>query len=142
LDALCTGDDPAAYRADLFHVSHREYCTGFYFGRNEVERPTEIDYLTSHIFLGIIGPQVSDGLYELDIRNQIAAGQTIEYIGPDLPFIEDSTFELMDENGGFVKKADHEHVIRIKPGVPVQPGYIIRRREAQQSPHRPERIQS
>jgi putative protease len=131
LDALCpcaaTGDDPAAYRTDLFHVSHREYCTGFYFGKSEVERPTETDYLMGHVFLGIIGPQVSDGIYELDIRNQIAIGQTIEYIGPDLPYIEDSTFELIDENGNSLKKADHEHIICIKPGVSVQPGYIIRR---------------
>ncbi|AEF80316.1 peptidase U32 family protein [Leadbettera azotonutricia] len=123
----CTNDDPAAYRADLFHVSHREYCTGFYFGKSEVERPTETDYLMGHVFLGIIGRQVSDYLYELDIRNQIATGQTIEYIGPDLPHIEDSNFELIEENGNSVKKADHEHIIRIKPGVPVQPGYIIRR---------------
>jgi putative protease len=117
----------AEYRSDLFHVSHREYCTGFYFGKSEVEHPTEKNYLRSHIFLGIIGRQVSDGVYELDIRNQIVTGQPIEYIGPDMPCVEDSTFELMDQNGGPLQKADHEYVVRIKPGVPVQPGYIIRR---------------
>ncbi|GHU67978.1 peptidase U32 [Spirochaetia bacterium] len=131
LDALCANsakDDTADYRRDLFQVSHREYCTGFYFGKSEVERPTDKDYLSGHAFLGIIGLEVSDGIYELDIRNQIASGQPIEYIGPDLPYTKDSAFELLDEKGVSIKKADHEHMVRIKPGVPVQPGYIIRRR--------------
>ncbi|MDR0877994.1 MAG: U32 family peptidase [Treponema sp.] len=122
-----SADDLASYRADLFRVSHREYCTGFYFGRGEVERPTETGYLTKDMFLGIIGKEVSDGVYELDIRNQITAGMAIQYIGPDEPFIQDSNFTLLDENGASLQKADHEYTVRIKPGVRVHSGYIIRR---------------
>jgi putative protease len=132
LDALdgklaVSANDLAAYRADLFQVSHREYCTGFYFGRDEVEHPTEIDYQMNHVFLGIIGKQVSDGVYELDIRNQIAVVMAIQYIGPDEPFMLDLNFTLLDESGTSIQKADHEYTIRIKPSVRVQPGYIIRR---------------
>jgi putative protease len=131
LDALENPAPPSAseltlYRDDLFHVSHREYCTGFYFGRGEVERPTEAEYQEHHVFLGIIGREASPGVYEIDIRNQIRAGETIEYIGPGLSLARDSAYTLLDENGEPLPKADHGHSVRIRPSVPVQPGYIVR----------------
>ncbi|MDR1933766.1 MAG: U32 family peptidase [Spirochaetales bacterium] len=133
LEAGCAGrpdlsaQDLAVYREDLFRVSHREYCTGFYFGRGEVQRPTEAEYLEHHVFLGTIGREVSPGVYEMDIRNQIPAGGTIEYTGPSLHCAGDSAYVLLGEDGLPLPKADHGHKARIRPGVPVQPGYIMRR---------------
>jgi putative protease len=116
----------AAYREDLFRVSHREYCSGFYFGRGEVQRPTEAEYQEHHVFLGTIGREVSPGVYEMDLRNQLCAGGTIEYIGPNLPSAPDSGYSLFGEDGLPCGKADHGHAVRIRPGIPVAPGYIIR----------------
>ncbi len=42
------------YRSDLFAVSHREYSTGFYFGRDAFEQPTLGSYRQTHLFLGSI----------------------------------------------------------------------------------------
>jgi putative protease len=124
--AAPSAEELAAYREDLFRVSHREYCTGFYFGRGEVQRPTEAEYQEHHVFLGIIGREVQPGVYEMDLRNQIRAGGVIEYIGPGLPFAADSGYTLLDENGAPLEKADHGHRVFLRPGVPVEPGYIIR----------------
>ncbi|MCL1818850.1 MAG: U32 family peptidase C-terminal domain-containing protein [Spirochaetaceae bacterium] len=120
-------EDLAAYREDLFKVSHREYCTGFYFSRGEVERPTEAEYQEHHVFLGTIGAETSPGVYALDIRNQIHAGGTIEYIGPGLPCAADSAYTLIGEDNETLAKADHGHNVRLRPGIPVQNGYILRR---------------
>jgi putative protease len=120
-------EDLAAYREDLFRVSHREYCTGFYFGRGEVQRPTEAEYQEHHVFLGIIGRQTQPGVYEMDIRNQISAGAEIEYIGPGLPCAADLRYTLLGEDGETLEKADHGSGVRIRPGIPVRPGYIVRR---------------
>jgi putative protease len=120
-------EDLALYREDLFKVSHREYCTGFYFGKTEAARPTEAEYLEHHVFLGIIGREVQPGVYEMDIRNQIPAGAEIEYIGPGLPRAADSGYTLLGEEGEVLEKADHGHNVRIRPAVPVMPGYIVRR---------------
>ena len=122
-------EDLAAYRDDLFKVSHREYCTGFYFGRGEVMRPTEAEYQEHHVFLGILGAETSPGEYALDIRNQIHAGETIEYIGPALPCAADKAYTLLGEDGDTLAKADHGHSVRIRPGIPVQSGYIIRKQK-------------
>lgn len=129
LDAIAGGPaaDLAGYREDLFNVSHREYCTGFHFGRGEVERPTESSYHQHHVFLGTVGRESAPGVYLLDLRNQILAGQEIEYIGPDLPYVRDNSFTLLDEEGSPLAKADHGHTVRLKPGRPVREGYILRR---------------
>lgn len=126
-DRPCPGPrELAACREDLFRVSHREYCTGFYFGRGEVQRPTEAEYQEHHVFLGIIGREVSPGLYAVDVRNQIRAGGAIEYIGPSLPRAVDSGYTLSGEDGTPLEKADHGQAVFIQPDIAVEPGCIIR----------------
>ena len=129
LDAL-SGTAPAdlaEYRDDLFKVSHREYCTGFFFGRGEIDRPTESDYREHHVFLGTVGRETRPGVYALDIRNRITAGSPVEYIGPDLLRARDEAFTLLDESGRPLDKADHGHTVFLKPGLPVREGFILRR---------------
>ena len=122
--------DLAGYREDLDNVSHREYSTGFYFGKEDIERPTEKSYMRQYIFMGTIGKPAEDGLWELDVKNQIKPGETLEYIGPDIRFKEDSSYTIYDEEGIKVSQADHGKPYRIKPGVPVQQGFIIRKASA------------
>ncbi|MDR1626635.1 MAG: U32 family peptidase [Spirochaetia bacterium] len=124
--AAPSAEELAACREDLFRVSHREYCTGFYFGRGGVQRPTEAEYQEHHVFLGIIGRELSPGVYEMDIRNQIRSGWTLEYIGPDISSAGDGGYTLLGEDGQPLEKADHGHAVRIRPGIPVEPGYIVR----------------
>ncbi len=50
-------DHPAdrnPFRDDLFAVSHREYSTGFYFGREAFDQPALGSYRQTHLFLGSI----------------------------------------------------------------------------------------
>ncbi len=129
LDALAGNPvaDLELYRQDVFRVSHREYCTGFYFGKSEVEKPAGTLYKEHHVFLGTIGDMHLNGTYELDLRNRIETGQPIEYIGPSVPFLKDDAFTLLDIEGNPIQAASHGQKVYLKPGIPVEPGYIIRK---------------
>ena len=138
LDALESGaesDTWAGYRDELYKVSRREYSTGFYFGKEEIEQSTQQSYAREYLFLGSIGNEAGNGYYELVVKNQIRDHETIEYIGPDILFEVDEAYEIVDEEYHRVSKADHGKPYFIKPSVPVQPGYILRKKRKADSPN-------
>ena len=92
-----------SYRDELFNVSHREYSTGFFYGRgpidvdDDINKPTTDGYLRDYLFLGTIGTQVKPGIYEVDIKNQIKNGEALEFIGPDVLCLKDDNIAVLDE---------------------------------------------
>ena len=82
--------------------------------------------MREYVFLGTIGAPAGDGLYELNVKNQIRSERPLEFIGPDLLYEKDSQYRLFDARGEVVDQADHGKEYFIRPSVPVQPGYIIR----------------
>ncbi|MDA3956978.1 U32 family peptidase [Oceanispirochaeta sp.] len=129
IDSLEGSKDPQleGYREELMKVSHREFSTGFYFGKDDIEQPTGKMEASPYKFLGSIGKEVSPGEYELDVKNQILTSQEIEYIGPDLLFQADNAFALKDPEGITIEKIDHGKPCTIIPGCGVKDGYILRR---------------
>ncbi|MBN1686970.1 MAG: U32 family peptidase, partial [Spirochaetales bacterium] len=67
-------------------------------------------------------------VFSLDVKNTMTAGEPVEYIGPDILYLEDATFELLDETLTPAPRADHGKTSYIKTGLPIKPGYIIRKR--------------
>ena len=133
--AIDDDKDKDLYKRDIFDVSHREFTTGFFFRDDPVEsrvdddvsRPTSYGYERSYTFLGTIGKKVKENLWEIDCRNQIKNGQTLEFIGPDVPLLSDSNFKILDENGFPIFKLDHMKKGLIETNLPLKEGYIIRR---------------
>ena len=80
------------------------------------------------MFLGIIEKKVSENTYSLVVKNQIRAGEKIEYVGYDILFLEDDTFGILDENNTAVEKTDHGKTAFIVTDKPVKPGYILRQK--------------
>ncbi|MCF7941982.1 MAG: U32 family peptidase [Spirochaetia bacterium] len=115
------------YKEELFKVSRREYSTGFFFGKEDIEASTQKSYVRQYMFLGSIGDPDQDGLLHLDVKNQILDTDTIEFIGPDILFIEDTGFTLYDGDRQIIHKADHGKPCFIKPSVPVHKGFILRK---------------
>ncbi|QEN08675.1 U32 family peptidase [Oceanispirochaeta crateris] len=128
IDSLEGKKDPQleGYREELMKVSHREFSTGFYFGKDDIEQPTGKMEASPYKFLGSIGKEISPGEYELDVKNQILTSREIEYIGPDLLFQADNSFSLKDPEGVLIEKIDHGKPCTIIPGCPVKEGYILR----------------
>ena len=131
--AIDGSDDADKYRRDLFDVSHREYTTGFFFSSgpvdasSDVSRPTSYGYQRNYLFLGSIGKCIGDGIYEVDIRNQIRKGDTLEFIGPDVPLLSDADFTLLDGEGNETEQLDHGKAGSICTSLPLREGYIMRK---------------
>lgn len=119
--------DAAGYREDIFNVSHRPYCTGFFYGQGPVATMEGGSYLRAYQFCGMIGKAVRPGVWELDVRNHIAKGDRLEYLDPDTPTMEDESFTLLDEEGQPVDQADRCKVRFLATDRPVRPGDIIRK---------------
>lgn len=121
------------YRDELFNVSHREYSTGFFYGRgpidvdDDINKPTTDGYLRDYLFLGTIGKKVKPGIYEVDIKNQIKNGEAIEFIGPDVLCLRDDNICVLDENYQPTEHLDHCRSGYIKTTAPLKDGYIIRK---------------
>ncbi len=128
LKALAGGAVPDldAYKAELSLVSHREFCTGFFYGKEAVEPPTTRSYERERLFLGTVGEEVSPGVYRAEVKNHIDTREPIEFIGPEVLYIRDGGYILCDGDGKPVAQADHGKTYTIRPSVPVGPGYIMR----------------
>ena len=122
-----------SYRDELFNVSHREYSTGFFYGRgpidvdDDINKPTTDGYLRDYLFLGTIGAQVKPGIYEVDIKNQIKTGDNLEFIGPDVLCLKDDNICVLDESFAPIEHLDHCRSGFIKTSAPLKEGYIIRK---------------
>lgn len=130
LDALESGSsvDITPYIEELSKVSHREFTTGFYFDTEDVQIPTDTSYIREHQFLGTIKSVVEPGYFELSIKNTIRSDDTIDYIGPDIVSIADTTFTLYDENMHRIDKAHHGSKSFIRTDKNIKPGYILRKK--------------
>ncbi|WP_033302104.1 peptidase U32 family protein [Sediminispirochaeta bajacaliforniensis] len=116
----------AAFRDELFRVSHREYSTGFFFSKKDIETPCMESYQREYLFLGTVGEELEPGHFLFNPKNHVEVGMTIEFVGPEIPFIEDGAFLLYDDEGNELAFADHGNSYRICPSVEVEPGYIVR----------------
>lgn len=130
--AIDRAPDLDMYKRDLFDVSHREYTTGFFFSSGaidtaDVSRPTSYGYERNYIFLGSVRGKTSDNTYMLDIRNQIKKGDSLEFIGPDVPLLSDTDFTLLDGEGNEVEQLDHGKAGSIRTSLPLKKGYIMRK---------------
>ena len=121
-------EDPKPYVDEIFNVSHREFSTGFYYGKDEIEMPTFKSYMSEAQFLGSVEEPAGEGIYRLDVKNQILASDSIEYIGPDLLYLADEGFTLLDEDMQSVPKTDHGKIAYIKTDKKLKKGYIIRKK--------------
>ena len=129
--------DLEGFREEIFKVSHREFSTGFYFDKEDIEESTTKLYERQFTFLGSIGEKQSDGKWSIDVKNQIRTSDEIEFIGPDLLFIKCKNLKLYDVNGDMVKKADHGKIYTIETDTPLEEGYIIRKRADNAIPYAP-----
>lgn len=129
LDRLAEGGPPeatAAYRRELFNVSHRPYSTGFYFGDPQAMRPADVAYRRSHLFLATVERELRPGRFAVSVKNGFDLTTPIEFVGPDLPAASDTGFQLFTPDGTPADRITHQDGGIIAPSVPVSAGYMIR----------------
>lgn len=120
--------DLEGFKEEIYKVSHREFSTGFYFDKSDIEESTTKMYEREYAFLGSIGDKQEDGTWTIDVKNQIRLTDEIEFIGPDLLYVKCENLKLYDINGEEVIKADHGKKYTISTTTPLKEGYIIRKK--------------
>jgi putative protease len=98
--------DPAAYRvrkrwqAELAAVSHRGYCTGFYFG-DPRQTAANLDNLVhpGERFAAKVVARTGDGGALVVVKNKIITGDRVSVLTPDGPLRSDRIERIVDKNG-------------------------------------------
>ena len=122
-----SSEDLAFYREELFKVSHREFSTGFFFGKEEMDETTKKKYLQSHIFLGTVGKGIGKNRFEFEPKNKIIPGEELEFIGPDVPLLKTAKYNLRNELDETVSEVNNANKYVFETEIPLQEGYIVRR---------------
>lgn len=83
---------------ELTKVSHRGYCTGFYFGHPEETMPNYSSRIcgSDHIFVGKVLAQEDKGRVRVEVRNKIFKGDEIEILTKQGPSRADRVDDIID----------------------------------------------
>lgn len=89
------------WRNELARVSHRGYCTGFYFGDPDAIVPNYTSRIcgTDHIFIGKVLSQEREGRAKIEVRNKIFKGDKIEILTAHGPSRTDMINDIVDADG-------------------------------------------
>ena len=104
LDAVAEGKpiDPV-WRDEVEHVSHRPYATGFYYGEPG-QHYANSRYVREWQVIALVTECDENGNATLSLRNKFRAGDTVEFVGPNLrpmsvtvPMMEDMDGNPLEE---------------------------------------------
>lgn len=129
--------DPAGYSFDpawldeINKVSHREFTTGFFFGRDSFkgENTATSGYCRDYDFVGVVKAyQPDQGQAVIEQRNKFSVGEVLEITGPETPPFTQQVTGMTDEGGNLLEAAPHaQQVIIIPVDRPVAPLDMLRR---------------
>lgn len=115
---------------EVYHVSHRDYCTGFFFGRPEdSQRYEDNSYLKASDVVGVVD-ECRDGFVYGTQRNKFFADDTIEILAPGKPPVEISlNGQLYNGDDELVETANHAMMkIKFPCSEDFPEGSVIRKR--------------
>ncbi len=129
-------EDPEHYTVnpewleEIKKVSHRDYTTGFYFGKPGA---TEQNYATSsyirdYEMVGlVVGYNPETKLAEVIQKNRFFKGGTVEFVRPVGKFFSQTVTELYDENGVPLEVANRpQSKVLVKTEEPVEVDTFLR----------------
>ncbi|MDT3699139.1 MAG: U32 family peptidase [Thermincola sp.] len=129
--------DPAGYSfdpawlAEINKVSHREFTTGFFFGRDSFkgENTATSGYRRDYDFVGVVKAYLPDqGKAVIEQRNKFSVGEVLEITGPETPLFTQQVTGMTDKGGNILETAPHpQQVIIIPVDRPVEPLDMLRR---------------
>ncbi len=113
---------------EILSASHREFSTGFYFGKIKHEPPAPDGYKQNAQFTAVV--LESDGeKIQIEQRNRFFKGDTLEVLSPNSAGAKLVVEEMWNEEGEAVEAAPHpQQKLFIKSSLELQPGDILRKR--------------
>lgn len=98
---------PDWVRDEVFKVSHRKYCTGFYFGHpKDCQYYENSGYIREYDVAAIID-ECRDGFIYATQRNKFCAGDEVEIVTAGKPFDTMQVQALYNEDGEKIESANH-----------------------------------
>lgn len=98
---------PEWIRDEVFKVSHRKYCTGFYFGHpKDCQYYENSGYIREYDVAAVVDECKDDMLYATQ-RNKFSAGDEVEIVTAGQHFDTLTVEKLYDENGEEISNANH-----------------------------------
>jgi putative protease len=141
IDAYYADPEGYAFREEwleeLEKVSHREFTTGFYYGKAGADTQNYLTskYIKEYSFVGLVtGYDPATGLAEVEQRNKMVLGDTIEVFGPGMDGFSQTLTELYDgESGAPLEAAPHpQQKLKIRMEHPVRPYCMLREKIAKE----------
>lgn len=119
------------WKQEITKVSHRDYTTGFYFGKPTVEDHTygTSSYLRHYDFVGVVLEyNEQKNIAFVEQRNKIFLGDELEVVGPQAEPISFFLEEMWDQNGQLIEEAPHpQQKIYLKLPIKTEPNAMVRR---------------
>lgn len=128
--------DPEHYRfdpdwlAELKKVSHRDYTTGFYYGRpgGKEQHYASSSYIREYDMMGVVtGYDPETGLARVIQKNRFFKGSEVEFLRPVGKFFKQTIGYMTDENGVELEVANRpQSIVYVKTDFPVEPDTFLR----------------
>jgi len=132
--------DPQNFKFDkkwlqeIEKASHREFTTGFYFGKptGEEQIYEHSSYIREYDFVGIVREFYPDSkLAVVEQRNNFKVGQEIEFMNPSGKDFQQKIEKMWDEKGNEITVAPHpQQIVKIPVKGEVEPYTLLRRKKA------------
>ena len=98
---------PQYIKDEVFKVSHRKYCTGFFYGHpNDCQYYENSGYIREYDVAAVVD-RCEDGFIYGSQRNKFSVGDEVEILSPGQPFDTMTIKEIFNENGESVESACH-----------------------------------
>ena len=98
---------PDWIRDEVYKVSHRKYCSGFFFGTPQESQYYENSgYIRNYDVIAVV-ENCSEGTVYCTQRNKFFAGDTVELLAPSQKPVEMVLDTIYDENDEKIETANH-----------------------------------
>jgi putative protease len=119
------------YLDEIKKASHRDFTTGFYFGKptEEAQIYESSSYIRGYDFVGmILDYDVETRIATVEQRNRMFVGDEIEVFGPGIKHFTQKIENMWDENNNEIEVAPHpQQIIKMKMDNMVEKYYIMRK---------------
>ncbi|MGO1469648.1 MAG: peptidase U32 family protein [Tissierella sp.] len=117
---------------ELQKVSHRDFTTGFYFGKTEdAQVYSTSSYVRGFDFIGmVLDYEPSTKVATIEQRNRIFVGDEIEIFGPKKEYFTQTIEKMWNDKGEEIDVAPHaQQIITLKVKEDIDKYYLIRKRK-------------
>ena len=120
------------YKAEIGKCTYREFTTGFYFHKQDAT--TQIydsnTYVKNYTYIGTVETVFEDGSFQMEQKNKLTVGETIEIMKPDGRNLAVTVEEIRNEEGEQMENAPHpKQILRVRLSETPKAYDILRRSE-------------